>query len=129
MNLVFYPWLFQFESGYRAAQALPTHEEGRVYSVEFTSYAYDFYALPRINWLRHEETVWRSLPPGALVYTRTTDVGWLESSGQAFDVVARFSGIAVSKPRLPFLNPATRSSALQETLLLRVRPAPDSTGP
>lgn len=119
LNFVFYPWLFRFEAGYNAGRTLPTHDETHVHSVGHTSYAYYFYASPRVHMLSLDEASQWRLPSGSLLYLNASDAPAITRSGFAFDVVERFRGTAVSQPRAPFLNPATRQESLHETLVIR----------
>jgi len=121
MSFVFYPWLLGFEAGLVASERLPTHEEGRVHTMGFISYAFDFYGSSRVHILDPERVAQWQLPKDDYLYVWADQVPRLEHEGLQFEVVDRFRGTAVSQPRLPFLNPETRDASLWETVLLRTR--------
>jgi hypothetical protein len=121
LNALFTPWLAQAEAGYLAGLAAASRPRDRAYSVEYVSYAYDFYASADTGMLAASEaSTWR-LPAGSLVYLGVEHLAAVEAARIRYAVVRRFLGTRVSQPRLQFLNPATRAGSLRESVLIEIQ--------
>lgn len=120
-TLVFAPWLLHYEAGAVAGAAAARQPAPR-FSVGWGSYAYLFHAGPATRVLDREHPgEWR-VPPGSLVYVTAEDLPLLDQAGLRAQVVERFRGTAVSRPRAPFLDPSRRAGVLAESLLVKVTP-------
>ncbi len=112
-----YPQLMQYQTtsiaGRDIAQLTPTN----TLAIYARGHALDFYAQHRVPY-------YESIPPiapNSIIYTNARGLQELKEAGHKLEVLQTYQHYKVTALTLPFINPTTRASKLQERYLVEVR--------
>ncbi|GAA0529965.1 ArnT family glycosyltransferase [Chitinophaga japonensis] len=123
LNLVMYPDMMRYQSGSTVARYVNVRFPGVPVSFwKAHSYALEFYLDAPVR--RYDNTSLRQAVAAepVLLYTTPEHTDTLQQQGYNCQVIKEFPQFYISKLDLPFVNHATRSSALQRRWLVWVQP-------
>ncbi|WP_225859903.1 MULTISPECIES: glycosyltransferase family 39 protein [Chitinophaga] len=124
LNLVMYPDMMRYQSGSTAANHANLYWRGiPVTLYKANSYSLEYYLNAPV--IRADSAGLRQqVAAGApvLLYTTPETLGELQKSGYRFEIARVFAHFYISKLDGPFVNHATRNSALQQRLLVFIHP-------
>ena len=118
LNSHFYPSLLEYQAGSMAGRYVSTHDNTPdVYSYQIISHGLDYYSgkvAPLVK------TEFISANPGIWLFTTATGKSSLDTNGISYTLVKDFKSFAVTGLTMNFLNPAKRSSVLENRYLLKI---------
>ena len=126
----FYPALLRYQSPTVAARIFTAHARPgeRAFFYRVLAYSFDFYARRPVRDLKTPDEILEEARRGPVwIYTDAQGAGELRRLPVVIDHESALPHFHVSRLTFRFLNPATRSSAVEPRYLLRLRKREDSS--
>lgn len=122
LNAIFYPVLFQYQSGNAAAAFLEKRQKGSVYMFNDVSseYAFQFYYNEPIHKINTREL--DAMKNDIVVYTSQVKADSLQHMGYTVDIIEKFPHFHISQLTGKFLHYKTREKAIDYFVIAVVKP-------
>ena len=118
LNSHFYPSLLKYQAGSMVGKYISAHDiTPDVYSYQIISHGLDYYSGKVAPLVKTEFII---ANPGIWLYTTATGKSSLDEIGVKYILVKDFKSFAVTGLTMNFLNPAKRSSVLEQRYLLEI---------
>jgi 4-amino-4-deoxy-L-arabinose transferase-like glycosyltransferase len=120
LNLHFYPELLKYQASSMAGKWLSNNsvEMGNVYGFAAGGRSMNFYAQHQIPWLEEPTSAIEVIEPGTIIYTNHKLKLELEKRGYPARQERVFEDFRIQILSIDFLNPETRSQAVNKKYLL-----------
>ncbi len=120
----FYPNLLKYQSGMMAGKWLATNKNNKTPAMfRSWSYSFEFHAPGYVQRLETFTDLNKFLEEDSnrAVYTTNSTLQKLKLQGYQYNILANFSDFHISMLTQRFLNPSTRNSQLEKTVLITVQ--------
>jgi 4-amino-4-deoxy-L-arabinose transferase-like glycosyltransferase len=122
LNTLFYPEIFQYQSGNEAAVFLNTTNSDNIYMFRdgFSEYAFQFYYKGQINWIN--DSYLNSMQKEIVVYATREKINKLKGMNYSVHISLELPHFHISRLTGKFLNKVTREKAVDHMVIATIRP-------
>ena len=122
LNTLFYPEIFQYQSGDEAARFLNTTRSQDVYMFRdgFSEYSFQFYYKGQIHWI--DSNYLNSMQKEIVVYATREKINQLKNSNYSVHITLELPHFHISRITGKFLNEVTREQAVDHMVIATIQP-------